>query len=51
MKKLKLTIDYEFNRLTKNYLADAYEKIIPQKQHLINFTTPEIEYVLRKWVV
>lgn len=36
MKQLKLTVDYEFNRLTKNCLADAYEKIIPQKQHQIN---------------
>ena len=35
-KRLKLQTDYEFNRLTKNYLADVYGKIFPQMQHQIS---------------
>ena len=50
IKLLKLQTDYEFNRLTKSYLADVYEKIIPQIQHQINSGNSEEKYVLDKIV-
>ena len=46
IKKLKLQTDFEFNRLTKSYIADVYEKIIPQMQYQINFEKQEKKYVL-----
>jgi hypothetical protein len=36
-KKLKVRTSYEPNRLSKNYLPDAYERFIPMKKHQIDF--------------
>ena len=50
IKKFKLQTDFEFNRLTKSYLADVYEKIIPQIQYQIISVKQEKKYVLEKFV-
>lgn len=53
-KELRMQISYEANRLAKNYLSLAYEKIVPIIKHQIksderkNYAEKEITRVLTR---